>query len=125
MAARQEPIHRHVQKLCDRIASFSATTFDLGAALSAVTRDVSSDFILNKTYGALDKEDFHVAVTNMFQRGGGIWRITKHVPWFGPAMLSIPVSLMTYLVDEGTKAFFQYIEVRHYPRDGPIDRWNC
>ncbi|KAF2997728.1 hypothetical protein E8E14_001942 [Neopestalotiopsis sp. 37M] len=25
-------------------------------------------------------------------------------------MLSIPLSLMTYLVDEGTKAFFQYIE---------------
>ncbi|KAH9989606.1 cytochrome P450 [Xylariaceae sp. FL0662B] len=93
VAANQEIIDRSVAKL---------------SALSAITRDISCAFIINKTYGALDKDDFNVAVTNMFQEGGRVWHITKHVPWFGPTMRSIPHALISKVADEGTNEFFQY-----------------
>jgi cytochrome P450 len=116
VAARQDIIDRNIAKLCDRISQLTGDTFDLGAALSAITRDVSCEFIINKTYGALDKHDFNVAVTDMFQQGGRIWRITKHVPWFGPTMQSIPRDFLLKVADEGTKAFFTYIQASYRPQ---------
>jgi hypothetical protein len=61
----------------------------------------------------LEKEDFKVAITNMFQQGGGIWRITKHVPWFGPVVRSIPRNLLSKIADSGTRAFFRFLEASH------------
>ena len=66
--------------------------------------------MLDKTYASLDKDDFNVAVTNMLQNGGFIWRVTKHLPFFGPMTKSIPLSIMSKVVDDGTKAFFQYVQ---------------
>ncbi|KAI0173480.1 cytochrome P450 [Hypoxylon sp. FL1284] len=110
VASRQHVIDQNVAKLCSRLSEFAGKTVDLGAALSAVTRDISCEFNLNKTYGALDKDDFNVSMTKMFRQGGAIWRMTKHFPWFGPAMQSIPRSLMFKLANEGTREFFQYIQ---------------
>ncbi|KAI5920337.1 cytochrome P450 [Camillea tinctor] len=110
VAARQEIIHRNVAKLCNRLSQLAGNTVNLGAAISAIVRDVSCEFMLNKTSGALDKDDFNVAVTNMLQKGGVIWRITKHFPWFGPTMKSIPRSLLFKVADESTKEFFQHIQ---------------
>lgn len=50
-------------------------TIDLGAATSAMAQ-VSCEFILNKTYGSLEKDDFNVAVTDMLQNVGFLWRAT-------------------------------------------------
>lgn len=112
VANKQGLIRQNVQKFCDRISQFSETNqiVNLGAATSAFTRDVSTEFILGKTYNSLDKEDFDVGMTNVFQGSGHIWRITKHVTWFGPTMKSIPVEWVMKVADEGTKAFFRYLK---------------
>jgi cytochrome P450 len=86
VVARQDIIQRNVTKLCDRITKLEGTTFNLGAAISAVTREVACEYILNKTYGALDKDDFNVATTQILQQGGAIWRVNKFLPWFNPLM---------------------------------------
>ncbi|EMR62031.1 putative cytochrome p450 protein [Eutypa lata UCREL1] len=109
VAARQEIINRNIIKFCDRISQFSGKMINLGAAISALTRDVANEFMLDKSYRSLDQDDFNIAVTNMLQEGGMIWRITKHMPFFGPMTRSIPPSIMFKLVDEGTKAFLQYV----------------
>ncbi|PQE06880.1 Trichodiene oxygenase protein [Rutstroemia sp. NJR-2017a BVV2] len=112
VANKQSLIRRHVQKFCDRISQLSETEqiVNLGAAMSAFTRDVSTEFILGKTYNSLDKEDFDVGMTNVFQGSGHIWRITKHITWFGPTMKAIPMDWVMKIADEGTKAFFRYLK---------------
>lgn len=111
MAARQDLIYRNVEKLCGRISQFAGNTINLGAALSAIAQDVSCEFVLSKTYDSLGKDDFNAGMTNMFQQAGFIWRITKHVPWFGPIVKSIPPNLMLKVADEGTKSFLEYLQV--------------
>lgn len=110
---KQALINRVVEKFCDRILALSGMgIFDLGAAISAFTRDVSTEFILCKTYNCLEKEDFDIGRTNIFQRAGRMRRITKHAPWFGPFMKSLPLNWVMKISDEGTKLLFQYLEVR-------------
>jgi hypothetical protein len=112
VAARQSIINSNVAKLCQRLSEFAGTTVNLGAALSAISRDVACEFILNKTYASLEQDDFNVAVTEVMQQGGNMWLITKHFPWFGPAMKSMPRGLISRFANDATKAFFQYLEVR-------------
>ncbi|KAA8572114.1 hypothetical protein MFRU_018g01200 [Monilinia fructicola] len=108
---KQALINRVVEKFCDRILALSGMgIFDLGAAISAFTRDVSTEFILCKTYNCLEKEDFDIGRTNIFQRAGRMRRITKHAPWFGPFMKSLPLNWVMKISDEGTKLLFQYLE---------------
>ncbi|KAF5869064.1 putative cytochrome p450 protein [Botrytis fragariae] len=83
---------------------------NLGAAPSAFTRDVSTEFILGKSYNSLDEEDFDIGMTSVFQGSGHIWRITKHITWFAPTMKSIPVDWVMKVADDGTKAFFRYLK---------------
>ncbi|ETS86904.1 hypothetical protein PFICI_00732 [Pestalotiopsis fici W106-1] len=108
--ARQDIIQRNVAKLCDRITELNGNTFDLGAAISAVARDIACQYIINKTYGALDKDDFNVATTQILQQGGVMWRTNKFIPWFNRMMRSIPRGLLVKTADESTKAFFEYLE---------------
>ncbi|TGO10356.1 hypothetical protein BTUL_0137g00130 [Botrytis tulipae] len=93
---KQDLVYRNVQKLC--------------AATSAFTRDISTEFILGKSYNSLDKEDFDIEMTNVFQGSSHIWRITKHITWFGPTMKSIPIDWVIKVADDGTKAFFRYLK---------------
>jgi hypothetical protein len=109
VVGKQDLIRHNISKLCSRISK--ATTIDLGAATSAFTRDVSTQFILGKNYHNLDSEDFNVGMTNSGRAGGAVWQITKHVRWFGPTMKSIPLDLMIKVVDEDTKSFFRYMKV--------------
>ncbi|KAI1397246.1 cytochrome P450 [Hypoxylon fuscum] len=110
VAARQDIIDRNVIKFCGRISQFSGKIVNLGAAISALTRDIACEFTLDKTYASLDKEDFNIAVTTMLQNAGFIWRVTKHLPFFGPMMQSIPPSILSKIADTGTKAFLQYVK---------------
>ncbi|KAI0016944.1 hypothetical protein F4780DRAFT_782780 [Xylariomycetidae sp. FL0641] len=80
---------------------------DLGAALSAITRDIAREFMLDKTYGSLKKEDFNVAIALTKKLS---WRITKHVRWFGPTMRALPPEFVMKTADEGTVAFFEYLQ---------------
>ena len=126
VTARQEVIRRNVDKLCTRILGFTEATVDLGAAISAFTRDVSTEFVSGKTYNSLDQEDFNAGMTNVFQDSGHIWRITKHVTWFGPTLKSIPIDWVMRAADQGTKAFFRYLKASRlaslYPPVACADR---
>ncbi|KUJ18476.1 cytochrome P450 [Mollisia scopiformis] len=112
VAQQQDLIRQKVEQLCKRISQFSTSkkAIDLGAATSAFTRDVSTDFILARNYKSLDHEDFNAGMTNVFQDSGHIWRITKHITWFGPTMKSIPIDWIMRVADEGTKSFFRYLQ---------------
>ncbi|KAK8057947.1 cytochrome P450 [Apiospora saccharicola] len=116
VVAREDFINRNIAVLCDRLSQFAntaektKTVVDLGAAISALSRDVACEFILDRKYAHLERQDFHVGVTNMLQSAGPIWRITKHAPWFGPLVHSIPPGIMMKIADENTRAFFQYLQ---------------
>ncbi|KAH6678179.1 cytochrome P450, partial [Halenospora varia] len=112
-AAQQDLIKQKVHKLSSRISEFArkGDVTNLGAACSAFTRDVSTKFIINKNYNSLDSEDFNIGMTNVFQDSGHIWRITKHVTWFGLTMKAVPVNWVMKVADEGTKGFFGYLKV--------------
>ncbi|KAL9623739.1 MAG: hypothetical protein Q9160_001969 [Pyrenula sp. 1 TL-2023] len=97
-------------KCCGRISAFIGASVGLGAAISALTRDISTEFAQGKTYNSLDKEDFNAGMTGVFQTSGHIWRITKHIPWFGPTMKPIPIDWVMKSADEGTNAFFRYLK---------------
>ncbi|CAI6306864.1 unnamed protein product [Periconia digitata] len=112
VGTQQEMMDRSIIILRERLSEFAATggTVDLGAATSACTRDIACEFLMDKAYENLRKEDFSVQITNMLQQGGSVWRITKHVPWFGPLMRSISPSIMTKIADDGTTAFLSYVQ---------------
>ncbi|KAK8076200.1 cytochrome P450 [Apiospora phragmitis] len=80
VASQQNVIDRSLVIFCDRISKFAVAgkAVALGAAISALTRDIACEFLLDKTYAHLKREDFHVNVTNMLQSGGVVWRVTKH-----------------------------------------------
>ncbi|KAK4465019.1 putative cytochrome P450 E-class, group I [Cladorrhinum samala] len=107
---RQDLVNRKLDKLCGRIAEYAGTgrPIDLGAAISAFQRDVSTDFVLGKDYNNLDQPDFGVGMTLIMQGGGTMWRLTKHIRWYGPAMLSIPKDFLIKNADPDTANFMRY-----------------
>lgn len=113
IADRQTLIQTKVGRLCERIAQFADTgkAIDLGAATSAFQRDISTKVVLNKDYGDLEKDDFGVGMTLFMQGGGKMWRLTKHIRWYGPAMLSIPKDFLIKNADANTANFMRYAKV--------------
>lgn len=110
---RQDLIRRHIDKLCDRLLAFavSGQVVNLGAAITALTRDVVNEFILNKNYNSLGQEDFDIAQLIAAQGAGKMWRLSKHVRWVAPTARSIPIDWMIKSGDEGTRAFFEHLKV--------------
>ncbi|CAG9982715.1 unnamed protein product [Clonostachys byssicola] len=107
-------IRRHVDRLCGRIAEFvsSGATFNLGAAATAFSRDASNDFLFNKNYDSLGREDFDVALLTASSGGGVIWRTTKFIRWFGPVVRSIPPQVMIKLTNDPLmKDFLKFLIV--------------
>lgn len=111
MSARIDILRRNIGKLCDRIRGFDGTAFDLGAAVSAYTRDTANEYIVGKTYNELDREDFGVGLSIASQGAGVFWRTTKHIRWFGPLLRAIPVDWAMKGADDGTKSFLEYLQV--------------
>ncbi|KAK0621887.1 cytochrome P450 [Bombardia bombarda] len=117
VASKLHIMYRNIDKLCarlDQLVSSDKTgdkkVVDVGASISAFARDVSTEFTLGKTYNALDKEDFGLGVTSVAQSSGAIWRVTKHVRWFGPLLVNMPLWLAMRISDEETKAFLNFIK---------------
>ncbi|RFU78097.1 cytochrome p450 [Trichoderma arundinaceum] len=108
VAKRQDDLRRHIVKLCNRLSGFakSKEIVNLGAAITALTRDIINDFIFYKAYNCLDHEDFDVITTNAGQNFGFMWRVGKHIPWFTPLLKSIPHSLIMKFTDESMHKFF-------------------
>ncbi|KAI0110396.1 cytochrome P450 [Nemania sp. FL0031] len=108
---RVDIIEKHLGKLSDRITKFAGSdeTFNLGAAITAFVRDVAFDFILDKNYKSLDKEDFDVHMVTASSGSGQIWRLTKHIRFVGPLMKSIPMDWLVKHVEGDMKLFFQFM----------------
>lgn len=114
MIGKQNLIQNLVNKLCARVDAYSdyeTTAFRLGHAISAFTRDVATQFILGKTYNHLDATDFNAAISTMLQSSGSMWRITKHVPWFGPLMLSLPITIAEKIGNDGVREALTFLSV--------------
>lgn len=111
ISARQTQISRNIDKLCKRISSYSGSTVNLGAALSAFTRDIANEFVIGHSYHELDLEDFGIAMSIVSQGSGVFWRMTKHVRWFGPAIRAIPIPWVMKVADEGTASFLKMLQV--------------
>ncbi|KAJ4385468.1 hypothetical protein N0V93_009896 [Gnomoniopsis smithogilvyi] len=105
-------VQRLTERLSGRIEEYAGKTkpINLGNAISAFVRDVATEFLLDKTYDNLGSEDFNEGMTAVFQGGGHVWRWTKHMPWFGPLMKSMPTSVIEKIGDKGTKDFFGYLK---------------
>ncbi|KAI0202341.1 cytochrome P450 [Astrocystis sublimbata] len=141
VASRQELLQRHVLKLLLQIEKFSNSSFrsreetkkqvwdirkemlkpyqprkaiNLGAAFHAFTHDVANEYILGKDYNSLGSgaQTFDAAAPHHKDNNPGhIWRITKHVRFFGPALRAIPPALVMRFGDEATRAFYKFIGV--------------
>ncbi|KAI1392440.1 trichodiene oxygenase [Hypoxylon trugodes] len=110
VVARQNSLDQNVQKLCQRISELDGTAFNLGAAISAFTRDNANEFIIGKTYNELGLEDFGIGLSLASSGAGPFWRLTKHVRWFGPSLKAVPIDWAMKVADEGTKAFLRYLQ---------------
>ncbi|KAI1122789.1 trichodiene oxygenase [Nemania abortiva] len=114
VAAKSDIILRLVEKLCSRIDEFADESnmmeLSLSAAISALTRDVATEFILGKRYNNLELQDFNQSLAVIFQNSGSLWRTTKHLRWYGPLMKSIPMWLVERTADNGVKNFFNFLK---------------
>ncbi|KAI1348475.1 cytochrome P450 [Xylaria sp. FL0043] len=115
VAAKSDIIQRLVDKLCSRVDEFADETdtakLSLSAAISALTRDAATEFVLGKSYNSLESKDFNAGLAVLFQSSGGVWRITKHLPWYGPLLKSLPVpAWLVQRADEGVKSFFGFLK---------------
>jgi hypothetical protein len=112
VASQQDVVRRNVDKFCARISGFEgkSRSVDLGAATSAFTRDVAIEYILGRKHNSLEKEDFNAVMTTVFQDSRSMWRLTKHVRWFGPFIFSLPIDWVIKTADEGTKALLLYVK---------------
>lgn len=111
--ARQDMIQRHITKFCDRAhqLAISGATFDLGAAINALTRDIGNEFIIGKSYNSLDRDNFDAPMVVAGEGGGEMWRLSKHVRFVAPLMTSIPVDWVLKTAEENVQVFFQYLKV--------------
>ncbi|KAH6845701.1 cytochrome P450 [Chaetomium sp. MPI-CAGE-AT-0009] len=112
VASRQDLIRKNVDKLCKRIDGLAAngTTLNIGAAVSAFTRDIANEYITGKEYNELDREDWGIGLSISSQGAGVFWRTTKHIRWFGPTLRSIPIDWVMKTADEGTQQFLRYLQ---------------
>lgn len=111
VVGRQDMIHRNVKKLCNRLSDLadSKTRFNLGAAITAYTREVASEYIFHRSYGSLDQDDFYGAMTTMGRSSGVMWRVSKHIRWYGPAIMSIPTRFTGKAIDDGAKSYIRHM----------------
>lgn len=89
----------------------TGSTFNLGAAISAFTRDSANEFIVGRQYNELDLDDFGIGLSTASQGAGTFWRTTKHIRWFGPTMRAIPINWAMKVADDDTKAFLRCLNV--------------
>lgn len=113
VASSQDMIQLRVARLCDRISDISKSggKVNLGAAVTAMARDVAMEFILGKTYNSLDSEDFDVAVIHAARGAGPLWRITKHVGYVFHILNAIPLDWAMKISDDEMKTFFSHMKV--------------
>ncbi|KAI1736981.1 cytochrome P450 [Xylaria scruposa] len=114
---KQDIVSRLVSKLCHRLDGFAksnhgtnATRIKLSHAISSFTRDVATEFLFGESHNNLDHPEFNPGLTTVLQSSGSIWRISKHIRWYGRVMKSLPLSLVERLSDDNGKAFLVFLK---------------
>jgi hypothetical protein len=102
-----------VKKLWERINNYSISEseLNLGAALSATTTDVATEYILGESYDNLNRTDFNQDLMNMLQASGDMWQATKHIRFLGPMMKAMPLSVLERSGGSDIKAFVVFLKV--------------
>ncbi|KAI1174479.1 trichodiene oxygenase [Nemania sp. FL0916] len=109
IVSRIQIVLRNVDKVRQRVSARSNDIIDLGAAISAFTRDITNEFVIGKAYDELSLDDFGVELSISSSGAGPFWHTTKHIPWFGPALRAIPISWVMKIADGGTQAFLRHL----------------
>ena len=114
VARRQDIVRARVNKLYYRVkeAATQENMFDLGDALAATGTDIGTEYILGQSFNNLDRVDFNMHMTNMVRSHGAMWRTTKHIPFLGPLLMAIPLSLLAKISGQDTKEFVAFLRVR-------------
>lgn len=74
-------IQAQIEKLSSRLDGFvdSGKVLPIGVAYSAFTMDVVTDYVLEKSYGNLDCEDFNTEFVTTISDQGYVWRVGKQI----------------------------------------------
>ncbi|KAI0147569.1 cytochrome P450 [Xylariaceae sp. FL1272] len=94
ITAQQDTVKRLSSRLCQRLEGLLFQEVKLASALGAFTRDVATEFLLGKTFDNLGADDFCAGVGATLQESGAIWRITKHLRWYGSMIKAVPLWLV-------------------------------
>lgn len=110
---QQRIIRRNANKRCNHLsrAAYSGKTVNLGAAISALARGVSFEYILSKSHNSLDSGDFDVTVLHAAKGAGPLWRIIKHVGYAFHVVNTIPVNWMIKISDKSMNTLFAHLKV--------------
>ncbi|KAI0143700.1 cytochrome P450 [Xylariaceae sp. FL1272] len=101
VSRRQHIICNRTSLLCQRLDTFTSRDVPLAAALGALAPDIATEFILGKSFENPRAPDFRAGVGNTLQESGAIWRITKHLRWYGSLIQAVPLSFIEKMGDQG------------------------
>lgn len=109
-------IEKHLDRLCARISGYvsSGEIFDMGAATTAFSRDISGDFVIGKDYNSLSEEDFGIDLMIAIQGAGQIWRTNKFLRFLIHLPGLMPMDLPMKFLKGAAKAFFEFKLVRDH-----------
>ncbi|KAL9112104.1 MAG: hypothetical protein Q9227_003481 [Pyrenula ochraceoflavens] len=112
VANKQSMIHSRVEKLRTRIEHLAAgeAVFNLSAAVTAYTIDISTEFVMARSYNCLDHSDFNEPLMNMLQASGAMWRASKHLRFLGPMMKAMPLRILEKSGDPAIRAFVGFLK---------------
>ncbi|KAH8890336.1 cytochrome P450 [Thozetella sp. PMI_491] len=113
VSSRVDFIQATVDKLGERIDGFvdSEEVLNLGAAYSALTSDIATEFTLGESNHNLDQDNFNEDMAVILQSMGTIWRWTKHFWFVGPLVRGMPMGVAEKIVDSKMRAFLSYLMV--------------
>ena len=86
-------IQTQIEKLSSRLDKFanSGNVALISAAYSALTMDIMTDYLLEKSYNNLDQEHFNIDFVTSMKDVGGVWRVGKHVRWLSNLFYNAPM----------------------------------
>jgi len=124
--ASQDVIHRTMDKFCrvldnvslpaeedvDQADSKKRQSFNLGACISAFTRDAASEFCTGVNWNDLDKpeSEFNKDLAGMMSKSGYLWRIQKHVRWVKHLLEALPLPLVAVIGGKQAKTYFYQLK---------------
>ena len=118
VVANEPLVEKHVQKLAERMDSFANRTthsagessvLNLGAAFTAMTMDIITEYMMGRSYNNLAVPDFNEGMMGVISNMGKTWRTAKHLPWILPILTSMPHWIVATM-DEKTGLVLDFLD---------------